>query len=354
MISSPTEDDKGLVVHQLVEVQNPAVAGKELREISFISDNNCLVSRVLRGNALEPVTGDLSLRVGQLLLVLGREQELDAVVQALGQRSARTDCVLETERHRMRVVATSPKVVGHTLAELRLRTNHRVTVARVDRHGHEFVPRPDTPIDYGTRLVVVGEPDDLGAFAAHAGHRERAFDETDILSVGAGIVAGVLLGMVSFGFGQSQMSLGLAGGPLLVALTLGHLGRLGPVVGHLPRASRLLLQELGLVFFLADAGVNAGGQLLPVLSQHSGSLLGGAAIIAMVPMISGYLAARYMLRMDVLQALGGICGGMTSTPGLGVITSRTDHEGPVISYAAVYPVSLILLTVTARLLALLL
>ena len=352
--AGPTEDDKGLVVHQLVEVQNPALAGKKLHEVSFISENNCLVSRALRGKDLEPVTGDLTLEVGQLLLVLGREQELDAVVQALGQRSTRTDCVLETERHRMRVVATSPEVIGRTLAELRLRTNHKVTVVRVDRHGHEFVPRPDTPVEYGTRLMVVGEPEDLRAFAEHAGHRERAFDETDILGVGAGIIAGVLLGLVSFGLGENQMSLGMAGGPLVVALVLGHFGRLGPVAGSLPRASRLLMQELGLVFFLADAGVNAGGQLLPVLREHSGALLGGASIIAFVPMTVGYLTARYLLRMDVLQTLGGICGGMTSTPGLGVITSRTDHEGPVISYAAVYPVSLVLLTACARLLALLL
>ena len=202
--------------------------------------------------------------------------------------------------------------------------------------------------------MVVGEPEDLQAFAEHAGHRERAFDETDILGVGAGIIAGLLLGMVSFGLGESQMSLGMAGGPLVVALALGHLGGVGPVAGSLPRASRLLMQELGLVFFLADAGVNAGGQLLPVLREHSGALLGGAAIIALVPMGVGYLVARYLLRMDVLQSLVGICGGMTSTPGLGVITSRTDHESPVISYAAVYPVSLILLTAAARLLALLL
>ena len=254
----------------------------------------------------------------------------------------------------MRVVVTSPEVVGKTLAELSLRTLHGVTVARVYRHGVEFVPRPDTPIHYGNMLQVVGEPENLRAFAALAGHRARAYDETDLLSVGVGLVAGVLLGMVSFGLGGSQLSLGMAGGPLLVALVLGHFGRIGPVAGYLPRASRLLLQELGLVFFLADAGVKAGGQLVPVLSQYSASLLGAAAGIAFIPMVAGFVVARWALRMDLLQSLGAICGGMTSTPGLGVITSRTDHETPVISYATIYPVALILLTVCARLLALVL
>ncbi len=352
--AGPTEEDKGQVVHMLVEVTNPAVEGKTLDELDFLAQSNCLVSRELEGISLEPVASGLEVRLGQHLLLVGRETQLEAVIPLLGKRSARTDCVLETEQHRMRVVVTSPEVVGKTLAELSLRTLHGVTVARVYRHGVEFVPRPDTPIHYGNMLQVVGEPENLRAFAALAGHRARAYDETDLLSVGVGLVAGVLLGMVSFGLGGSQLSLGMAGGPLLVALVLGHFGRIGPVAGYLPRASRLLLQELGLVFFLADAGVKAGGQLVPVLSQYSASLLGAAAGIAFIPMVAGFVVARWALRMDLLQSLGAICGGMTSTPGLGVITSRTDHETPVISYATIYPVALILLTVCARLLALVL
>lgn len=350
--AGPTEDDKGRVIHRLVEVVNPAVDGRRLGEPSFIAEANCLVSRVLQGDELVPLPAGHRVALGQHLLLVGRESDLEGVVQALGRTSPRGDCRLETERHTMRVVVTSRNVVGRTLAELRLRSTHGVTVARYTRHGLELVPRADTPLNYGVSLRVVGEPEALERFARFAGHPEKAYDETDIISVAVGVTAGVLLGMVSFGFGSSSFSLGLAGGPLLVALVLGHFGKVGPIQGHLPRASRMLMQELGLVFFLAGAGVKAGGGLVAVLSEHSGGLVAGAAVVAFFPLLVGFPLARYLLGLDLLQAMGGICGAMTSTPGLGVITDRTDHEGPVIAYAGVYPLALILVTVCARALAL--
>lgn len=349
---SGERDDSQQVSRALVEVLNPAVIGKELDELGFIAEAGCLVTRSLVGRELLPVSPDMPLEQGQHLLVIGRESDLRLVVEALGRRSERTDYILETEQHRMQIVATSRRVVGHTLAELRLRRTFNVSVARVSRHGVEYVPRSDTAIEYGEMLTVVGEPADLQRFAEAAGHRARAFDETNLISVGIGLTAGVLLGMVSFGIGGSSLSLGLAGGPLLVALILGHFGQVGPVVGHLPPASRMVLQELGLVFFLASAGVQAGGQIADVLRQHSATLLGAAAAVALLPMALGYLIARFVLRLDLLQILGAVCGGMTSTPGLGVITGKVDSEVPAVSYAATYPVSLILITVAARMLVL--
>lgn len=350
--TAEADDDGERVTHLLVEVQNPGVVGRELDELDFIAKEGCLVSRVLVGHQLVPVSPDHRLEQGQHLLLVGCEADLHLVVEALGRRSARTDYVLETEHHRMQVVATSKKVVGHTLAELDLRRKFRVSVARVSRHGLEFVPRADHVIEYGEMLTTVGEPEQVQHFAEHAGNRARAFNETNLLSLGAGLSAGVLAGMVSFNLGSSSFSLGLAGGPLLVALVLGHVGHLGPIAGHLPQASRLVLQELGLVFFLTDAGVKAGGELVAVLQQHSVTLLATAATVAIIPMALGYIFARYVLKLEVLQVLGAVCGGMTSTPGLGVVTAKVDSEVPVVSYAAVYPVALILITVAARTLVL--
>src|SRR5690606_26573846 len=117
-----------------------------------------------------------------------------------------------------------------------------------------------------------------------------------------------------------------------------------------PRAARLLMTELGLAFFLIDAGVNAGAQLGPVLRQH-GLVLGvGAALIVTVPMICGFLVGRKLLRLGLLQVLGGICGGMTSTPGLGVLNSKTESDVPIVAYAAVYPLGLLLVTILGRML----
>jgi putative transport protein len=257
---------------------------------------------------------------------------------------------MDSERQRMTVVVSSAEVVGKSLKELRLLAEFGVTVSRITRHDLEFVPRLSDPIAYGDALSVVGEPEDLESFAEYAGHRAETFDETDVISVGLGIIAGILLGMVSFGLGDASFSLGMAGGPLFVALVLAHFGHLGPVTGHIPRASRLLLTQIGLAFFLADAGVTAGSSLVPILKEYGIALGVAAMVVLAVPLGVGYIFGRYVLKLDLLSALGGICGGMTSTPGLGAITAKTSARAPVISYAAAYPVALIFMTIVAQVL----
>jgi putative transport protein len=338
------------IVRALVEVVNPGVIGRRLGDIDFVARSGCQVSRQLRDDRLVPVPANLVLDAGQHLLVVGLEFNVNRVVTLLGRPSDRTDCIMDTERQRMRVVVSARDVVGRSLAELKVRTEFGVTISRITRHDLEFVPDADDVIQYGDSLHAVGEPDDLERFAKFAGHREKSFDETDLISLAIGILAGILLGLVSFELGGTRLSLGLAGGPLVVALLLGHFGRIGPVVGSLPRASRLLMMELGLVLFLCDAGVKAGGSVVPVIQQHGLSLCLAAAVITALPLVAGYVVGRRLLGMNLLQVLGGACGGMTSTPGLGAVTAKVDSDVPVVSYAAAYPVALVLITIVAPML----
>jgi len=338
------------IVRVLVEVANPAVIGKKLTELYEIGETNCQVPRYLQGDRLVPVPRDLKLESGMNILLIGRESRVSVVIDHLGRRSDKVGYVMDTERERTTVVVSSPDVVGRSLKELRVLAEFGVTVSRITRHDLEFVPRPSDPIAYGDALNVVGEPEDLERFADFAGHRAETFDETDVISVGVGVIAGILLGMVTFSLGDAGFSLGMAGGPLFVALVLAHFGHLGPVTGHIPRASRLLLTQIGLIFFLADAGVTAGGSLVPILKQYGIALGLAAMVVLAVPLVVGFLFGRYILKLDLLSVLGGICGGMTSTPGLGAITAKTSARAPVISYAAAYPVALIFMTIVVQVL----
>jgi putative transport protein len=150
--------------------------------------------------------------------------------------------------------------------------------------------------------------------------------------------------------GGEGITLGMAGGPLLVALVLAHAGKMGRVVGHIPRPTRQLLQELGLVFFLASAGVKGGASLVETVMTSGPSLFLAGMMITLLPMVAVFLLAGRIFKLNNLQALGGICGGMTSTPALGAITARTDSQLPVLSYATAYPVALIVMTVFAKIL----
>ncbi|MGE0680645.1 MAG: TrkA C-terminal domain-containing protein, partial [Candidatus Binatia bacterium] len=344
------QDTSGTIVHVLVEVMNPAVIGKQLDELEFLPAANVQVSRVLHDNRLVPLSADFTLASGQHILVVGQASHLPTVINLFGKRSERTDYTLDAERERRQIIVSSKNVVGRSLGELKLRNVFGVTVSRVMRHGLEFVPTASDEIEYGDALSVVGEPEHLERFATFAGHRARSFDETDLISLGVGLLVGMMVGLVSIELNGYRFSLGLAGGPLLVALVLGHCGRIGPVAGHLPRASQMLLMQTGSVFFLASAGVDAGGSLMSVIREHGVALCGSALIVTLFPLLIGYGVGRFGLKLNLLQIVGGVCGGMTSTPGLSAVTAQTDSDIPVVSYATAYPVALILMTVGTQVL----
>ena len=142
----------------------------------------------------------------------------------------------------------------------------------------------------------------------------------------------------------------MAGGPLVVALLLGHFGKIGPIAGFMPRPTRVLVQELGLMLFLAGAGINGGEKLVETLATNGFSMFLVGAAITMLPLFIGYFVARSMLKMDIAETLGCICGSQTSTPALGAITSQTESQEPVIAYSTAYPIALIMMTVLAQLL----
>ena len=332
----------------VIEVLNPGLFGKLISENSFTATQRCQISRVGKGDRFVPVTPDTRFEEGQILMAVGEDDRLPALVEFIGRKSDRK-LFLDIETERLRVVATSPQVLDKTLRELNLLNAFGVTITRVERNTVALVPQADTVLQYGDVLTAIGEPKGLQGFAAFAGHRTRALDETDIISLAVGISLGLLIGMIPLGLpGGRSFSLGAAGGPLMVALVLAHFGSIGGIRGHVPRAARMLMTEMGLVFFLAGAGVQAGGQFMEVLRQQGPSLLVMGFFVTSVPMLVGYIAAKRFLRMGILETLGAICGGMTCTPGLGALSSKIDSDIPAISYAVVYPVALILVTLAAQ------
>lgn len=334
----------------LVEVANPNLIGKRISEAGLVNFNACQISRVLRGNRLVPLRYDDVFEPGQHLYLVGREKEIRLAVDFLGKISTK-EYVSDSENERDRFVVTAKGVMGQTLRKLAPLKEFGVLVTRVTRLDLTFVPTADTRIENRDVLTVVGQPDDLKRFAAHVGHRSQAFDETDLLSLALGLTLGIVVGMIPIALpGGEAITLGMAGGPLLVALVLGHFGRVGRIVGFIPRPTRLLLQEFGLVLFLADAGVKGGGAFLETLDKYGPVLFGIGCVITLLPMVVAYALAGPVFKLNPLQALGGICGGMTSTPALGAITAKTDSQLPVVSYATAYPVALIVMTLFAKIL----
>ena len=334
----------------LVEVTNPNLAGKKIADSGLGNFNACQISRIYRDDRLAPLQYDDAFETGQLLLLVGRSNEMAIAIDFLGKRSDRK-LIKDVENERQLLLVTSKSVSGRSLREIAPLKNYGIVITRVTRLGFTFVPNSSTVIERNDQVTAVGNADNLRTFATAVGDRRSAIDATDLLSLSAGLTLGIVVGLIPLGLPNSTpVTLGLAGGPLLVALLLGHFGRVGRIVGHIPRPTRMLLQELGLVFFLASAGVKGGVSFGETVQQYGLPIFGLGIAVTMLPLFLSWPVARFFFGLNPLQALGGICGGMTSTPALGAITTKTDSQIPVVSYVSAYPVALVIMIVVAKLL----
>ncbi|MFP4352251.1 MAG: aspartate:alanine exchanger family transporter [Puniceicoccaceae bacterium] len=345
----PSEDDES--VHTvLVEVRNPNLFGKRICGSALDAFHSCNVSRVLKGSKLVPLGYEDTFSPGQKVFLVGRGREMRIAIDYIGERSDEA-VQPDAENERQVLLVTGREIVGRTLREIDPLRTHGVIVTRVRRLDHEFVASGETRIENGDQITVVGPPDALKAFAATVGHRPQSLGETDLISLSIGLALGILVGITPFALpGTQAITLGMAGGPLLVGLILGHFGRVGRITGYIPRPTRLLLQEFGLALFLADAGIRGGADLAGTLVSQGWTLLAASLIIVTVPLAVAFVLCHSIMKMSLLKTLGGTCGAMTSTPALGVISSRTDSSVPVVSYATAYPAALILMTIFAKVL----
>ena len=338
------------IERRTVRIANDVIVGKRPSEVAVFSDAECQISRVRIEDRWRPLPPDYRFKKGDHVMLIGRVDGLNKVMQSLGELSDQPADLLDADHERRNLVVTSPNFYGQSLAELSLRSRCGVTVARIRRHDMEFVPSGRTRIEFGDTITVVGEPEALSSMAKNVGHRPRALNETDLLSLILGIGLGVLVGTASLQFAGMSISLGIAGGPLMVGLILGHFRRIGPIRGSYPPAAQLLMTEGGLALFLADAGTRAGANVVDVLMTHGITLCIVASAIVAIPLAIGFVTARLVFKLPFLKSLGGTCGGLTSTPGLAALTSSTDSSQPVTSYVAAYPVALVFITIVAPML----
>ncbi|MDQ8186151.1 TrkA C-terminal domain-containing protein [Pelagicoccus sp. SDUM812002] len=337
------------VRHLLVEVSNSNLVGMKIGDEN-LSRFGCQVSRVMKEGRLVPLNSEDEFCLGQNLMLVGRARDIRLATDFIGKKSE-ASFVMDTESERDRLVVSSKDVGGKLLQEIGTLRNFGVVVTRIERLGQTFVPTPETRIEVNDVLTSVGQSDGLKRLGAMIGHRPQAFDQTDMISLAVGLSLGIFCGMVPIALpGGNPMTLGLAGGPLFVSLVLGYFGRVGRVVGYIPRPTRLLLQELGLVLFLANAGIVGGASLGETVSKYGATVFLTGGLITLLPLLIAYIFARKGLGLTQPQTLGGICGGMTSTPALGALTASSNSQQPIVSYATAYPVALIMMTVLAKIL----
>ncbi len=338
-------------------VENPALEGVAIEDVPGLKESGVIVSRIRRAGQADVQTalGPTLLHVGDSLLAVGTRQRLEKLRAIVGGESDEDLVDAPGVVSARRVVVTRKDVVGRTIAELGLGASFGVIVTRLIRADVEIVATADRELKYGDMVQIVGDDEGLAGATRVLGNSVRELGETNFMCVFVGIALGVLAGSLPVavpGF-PAPLRLGLAGGALIIATALGRLGKVGPVLFYVPDSVAKAFKELGMLLFLASIGLKSGhGFVTTVLSQTGVLWIVAAMAISIVPLLTFGALCRSVLSMNYARLSGLLAGSMTDPPALAFVTGLCASDEPAVTYATVYPLTMLSRIVVAQVLAL--
>ena len=259
------------IFNRTIRVTKSDACGHPIHELIRTQGWDVVFGRVRQGDDLGLVHGWTEFCPGDLVTIVGAQEDLERVTAFLGEESSEHLELDRSELDYRRIIVSNPKVAGHQLRDLNLPQQYGAVVTRVRRGDVEFLPHGDTVLDLGDRIRVLTSRNNLDAVSSFFGDSYRAVSEIDILSFGVGLALGLLVGLIPIPLpGGTTLRLGFAGGPLIVALILGYVERTGPIVWTLPYNANLTLRQFGLVLFLAGIGTRSGWAFVTTFSQAGG------------------------------------------------------------------------------------
>ncbi|WP_338804244.1 putative transporter [Xenorhabdus griffiniae] len=339
-----------------IAVCNPNLNGLMMQDIPLLNNNDAVVcSRLKRQDLLMVPQPTTVIQSGDLLYLVGQREALNQVRLVIGEE---VDVSLSTASdifQSIRVVVTNDEVLSQRLGALNLKQKYDVVVTRLNRAGIELVASNNASLQFGDILNIVGRPEAVEAVTRLLGNSQQKLQQVQMLPVFIGIGLGVLLGSIPLfipGF-PAALRLGLAGGPLVIALILGRIGTIGKLYWFMPPSANLALRELGIVMFLAVVGLKSGGNFINTLVHGEGlAWIGYGALITIVPLLVVSLLARVVIKMNYLSLCGVLAGAMTDPPALAFANGMHSTSGAAaLSYATVYPLAMFLRIMSPQILA---
>ena len=340
-----------------IAVRNSNLDGLMIQDIPMLGNEEIVCSRLKRGEMLVVPQPTTEIHLGDLLHVVGQKEDLNKVRLILGEEVDASLSTSSSVLHSVRVVVTNDAVLSKRLKELNLKQKYDVVVTRLNRTGIDLMANNNSVLQFGDILNIVGRPESIEAVTALLGNAKQKLQQVQMLPVFIGIGLGVVFGSLPIfvpGF-PAALKLGLAGGPLVVALILGRIGTIGRLYWFMPPSANLALRELGIVMFLAVVGLNSGGSFIETLIQGDGlRWIGYGILITFIPLFITGLVARIFGKMNYLSLCGVLAGSMTDPPALAFANNIHPTSGAAaLSYATVYPLAMFLRIISPQLLAIL-
>ncbi|HLP78165.1 MAG TPA: putative transporter [Candidatus Paceibacterota bacterium] len=315
------------------------------------------VSRIKRAgaNEVETATESTKLHKGDVILAVGTRAALDKFRVVIGRESDLNLVKVPGRVVARKFVVTRKDVLGKTLGELDLDDLYGVAVTRVARADIEMTAVPELKLQFGDTLQVVGDEKSMSKVAAALGDCVRALNETNFIPIFIGIALGVLVGTLPIAIPNMPVPvrLGIAGGPLILAILLSRIGRLGPLLWYMPTNANMAFRELGIVLFLACVGLKAGEKFFGTVFTGEGLnwLIGGFAI-TVIPILIVGIVARLVFKLNFTVISGLLAGSMTDPPALAFANAVSRSDAPSVAYATVYPLTMLLRIVSVQVLIL--
>ena len=336
----------------IFHVTNETICGKTLAQLNIRAITGAVVSRLKIGDEIVIPTASVVVNKGDVIQAVGSEESLNNLGIMLGKREEGELPLINTQVIES-LLLTKKDMINKQLGDLNLQKNFGCTVTRIRRSGIDLSPSPELALKFGDKLMVVGEQDGVQAVGRLLGNDEKRLSDTDFFPIAMGIVLGVLFGKLNISFGDGMsFSPGLTGGVLMMALFLSAVGKTGPILWSMSGHANQLLRQLGLLLFLAEVGTSAGKNLVSTFQESGFLLFGVGALITIVPMLVAAIVGLLVFKISMLDLLGTITGGMTSTPGLAAADSMTDSNIPGVAYATVYPIAMVFLILFIQFIAL--
>ena len=345
-----------------LSVQNAALCGKKLCQLQTFLGRDFVCSRMLRDGKIHIPNGETTLQLGDIVNVVCAQDDAEAISAFIGPiNHEEIDWNNESKQAKVmvsrRILVTQPAINGKTLGEIHFSSMYGVNVTRVNRSGMDLFAARQLKLQVGDRVMVIGPQDAIERVADLMGNQLKRLDHPNIVTIFVGIFVGILFGSLPIAIPgmPTPVKLGLAGGPLIIAILIGRFGYKFKLVTYTTMSANLMLREVGLSLFLASVGIKAGGNFWQTVVGGDGLLYVGVGfLITIIPLLIIGVIGRLRFKVNYFTLMGLIAGSTTDPPALAYSNQLAGNDAPAVGYSTVYPLAMFLRILTAQLLILLL
>ena len=341
-----------------LRVENAYITGRTLREVSEFLNRDIVCSRLLHNGEVSIPNSKTKFEVGDELLVVCAEADAEAIKAFIGPEvEAEWDREKDEVQHFVsrRIIVTRPEMNGKTLGKMHFSSVYGVNVTRISRQGMDIFAGRNHHFHVGDKILVVGPEENVNRVAEIMGNSVKRLDAPNIATIFVGIMVGIIFGSLPFAIPGMPvpLKLGIAGGPLIIAILIGRFGYRMKLVTYTTTSANMMLREIGLVLFLASVGIKAGAGFWDTVVQGDGlKYVGCGFLITIIPILIVGTIARLKFKFNYFTIMGMLAGTCTDPPALAYANSICSREAPAIGYSTVYPLSMFLRIFTAQLIVL--